>query len=322
MIGKERYGINRMNRVELAEKLFKDGYNCSQSVFAAFSDLYGMDREMALKLSSSFGGGIGRLREVCGAVSGMCMVAGLETGSSAEMDPEGKKYNYDVVQKLTAEFKEISGSIICRELLNLEGSDTTDTAPQKRDQKYYSKRPCVQLVRDAAELVESILYAVSIVPVVTENEIEEVSVLAADIWHEHYDSIIGSDQVDYMLNKFQSAGAMTEQIENGKYQYYKLVTIGGVAGYFSFQEEADALFLSKIYIAKKYRGRDYARKAVDFLENICTQKGLAMIWLTVNRNNTGSIAVYEKLGFVKARTQIADIGSGYVMDDYIMKKRM
>jgi C_GCAxxG_C_C family probable redox protein len=311
-----------INRVELAEKLFKEGYNCSQSVFAAFSDLYGIDREMALKLSSSFGGGIGRMREVCGAVSGMCMVAGLETGSSARMDPEGKKYNYGVVQRLSTEFKEISGSIICRELLNLESSDTSDTAPQIRNQEYYNKRPCVQLVKDAAEIVENVLYAVSIIPVITEKEIEEVSALARNIWHEHYDAMIGRDQVDYMLEKFQSPGAMKEQMENGGYQYYKLVNMGGLAGYFSLHAEEDGLFLSKLYIAKKNRGRDYARKVFNFLEELCSQNNLKMIWLTVNRNNADSIAVYEKLGFVKARTQVADIGSGYVMDDYIMEKRM
>ena len=141
------------NRIEKTEGLFKDGYNCSQSVFAAFSDLYGINQDMALKLASSFGGGVGRQREVCGAVLGMCMIAGLETGSSKKMDEEGKKYNYDVVQKLCNEFKEKSGSLICRELLNLDSSDTTNTTPQKRDANYYNTRPCDQLVKDAAEIL-------------------------------------------------------------------------------------------------------------------------------------------------------------------------
>ena len=87
-------------RVEKAERLFKEGYNCSQSVFAAYCDLYGIEEEMALKLSASFGGGMGRMREVCGAVSGMFLIAGIETGATEGKDSEGKKHNYDTVQFL------------------------------------------------------------------------------------------------------------------------------------------------------------------------------------------------------------------------------
>lgn len=93
-------------------QLFKEGYNCSQAVFAAYCDLYNMDQETALKVSSSFGGGMGRMREVCGAVSGMFLIAGLETGSVDGKDQEGKKHNYDVVQQLAEEYKKENGSII------------------------------------------------------------------------------------------------------------------------------------------------------------------------------------------------------------------
>ena len=108
-------------RQDKAVELFKMGYNCSQSVLGAFADLYDLDMEQALRLSCSFGGGIGRMREVCGAASGMFMVAGLETGTTEGADAKGKKENYDVVQKLAEEFKKRSGgSMICRELLGLE----------------------------------------------------------------------------------------------------------------------------------------------------------------------------------------------------------
>lgn len=311
-----------INRVNTAERLFKDGYNCSQAVFGAFCDLYDMDRDMALKLSASFGGGVGRMREVCGAVLGMSMIAGLETGTSNKMDDEGKKYNYDVVQKLSAEFKNVSGSIICRELLGLDQNDTTNTSPQKRNDEYYQQRPCVQLVKDAAGIIEQVLYDVSFAPVVEKEQREEVGKLANKIWHEHYDSIIGKDQVDYMLLKFQSQEAIKCQIENEGYQYYKLENLGGLAGYFSIHMDSDSLFLSKIYIDKKYRGRNYSRKIMGYLEQVCKENKLSKIWLTVNRENIASIAVYETLGFVKTRTQVADIGSGYVMDDYIMEKSL
>lgn len=307
-------------RVEEAEKLFKDGYNCSQSVFAAFTDLYGMDQEVALKLSSSFGGGIGRMREVCGAVSGMCMIAGLETGSSKKMDDAGKKYNYDIVQKLSGEFKDISGSIICRELLGLSDADKKETTPQKRDHKYYTTRPCDQLVKDAAEILERALCYVEMIAVSTPEQMEEVAALAETIWHEHYESIIGSEQVNYMIDKFQSVEAMKEQTAKSSYQYYMLVNLGGLAGYFAFHQEPESLFLSKLYIAKKNRGRDYARKVMNYLEKYCKEQKLKKLWLTVNRNNENSIKAYEKLGFEKTGTQVSDIGAGYVMDDFIMEK--
>lgn len=154
------------DRVERAVQLFREGYNCSQSVFAAYSDLYGMDKETALKISASFGGGMGRMREVCGAVSGMFLVAGLETATIEAKDIEGKKVNYDMVQKLAEEFKKNTGSIICKELLGLVekksdgqivATEFKDTRPEVRTEEYYKKRPCVQLVRDAAEIIERVL---------------------------------------------------------------------------------------------------------------------------------------------------------------------
>ncbi|MBE5940656.1 MAG: C_GCAxxG_C_C family protein [Lachnospiraceae bacterium] len=149
-------------RQEKAVRLFKDGFNCSQAVFAAFADKYGMDEETALKLSSSFGGGMGRMREVCGAVSGMFMVAGLETGSANPGDKEGKAYNYQVVRELADEFKKENGSIICRELLGLDKNIDEKSKkelveshrPQERTDEYYKKRPCVELVAQAVEILE------------------------------------------------------------------------------------------------------------------------------------------------------------------------
>jgi ribosomal protein S18 acetylase RimI-like enzyme len=160
---------------------------------------------------------------------------------------------------------------------------------------------------------------VELLPVIMQEDIREVAALAKEIWHEHYDSILGSEQVDYMTEKFQSSEAMKEQIEQG-YRYYKLVNQDGQAGYYAFRTNPDGLFLSKIYVAAKYRGRGYSRRVMEFLENLCREQKLHRIWLTVNRNNSSSIAAYESLGFTKIRTQIADIGSGFVMDDYIMEK--
>lgn len=138
---------------EKAMNLFQEGYNCAQSVFLAFSDCYPINGKTALKLSSSFGGGMGRLREVCGSVSGMFMVAGLLYGYDDPEAYEEKSEHYKRIQELAAEFSRQNGSIVCRELLGLpEGKDVPQ--PEKRTDQYYKKRPCKELVGMAAEIME------------------------------------------------------------------------------------------------------------------------------------------------------------------------
>lgn len=132
---------------------FKSGYNCSQSVVLAFEDLYKIDRETVLRISSSFGGGMGRLREVCGGVSGMLMVAGLLYGYDGPKDYEGKSEHYARVQELAKAYEAENGSIVCRELLGLDKKREEPT-PEKRTAEYYKKRPCEQLVRMAAGIME------------------------------------------------------------------------------------------------------------------------------------------------------------------------
>lgn len=138
---------------ELAMAFFKEGYNCSQSVFLAFCDEYDMDFETALKISSSFGAGMGRLREVCGAVSGMFMVAGLVYGYIDPKDHKKKTEHYERIQYLAKEFESKNRSIICRELLGL-GAGKDKPEPELRTAEYYKKRPCAELVGVAAEIME------------------------------------------------------------------------------------------------------------------------------------------------------------------------
>lgn len=139
---------------ELAMAYFKEGYNCSQSVFMAFCDEYDMDLEMALKISSSFGGGMGRLREVCGAVTGMFMVAGMIYGYTDPKDHTSKTEHYKRIQYLAKVFKEKNHSIICRDLLGLD-VDKDSPVPELRTAEYYKKRPCVELVGMAADIMEN-----------------------------------------------------------------------------------------------------------------------------------------------------------------------
>lgn len=139
-------------RIELAVSLFKEGYNCSQAVVAAYADMYGFTREQALKMSASFGGGIGRMRKTCGAACGLFILAGLETGCTEGRNSEGKEANYKLVQELAEEFKKRNGSITCAELLGLEKSAPTHTTPEARTNEYYKKRPCVKMVEEAARI--------------------------------------------------------------------------------------------------------------------------------------------------------------------------
>ena len=142
-----------MKYSDLAVKNFKSGYNCAQSVFLAFSKECGIDDDTALKISSSFGGGMGRLREVCGAVSSMFAVAGLKKGYTTPNDDIIKAKHYELIQSLAQKFKSKYGTIICRELLNLPyGSDSP--IPSQRTEEYYKTRPCEEFVRFAAEIVE------------------------------------------------------------------------------------------------------------------------------------------------------------------------
>lgn len=145
--------INNSMYANKAMDLFKEGYNCAQSVFLAFEDKYDCGHDFALKLSSSFGGGMGRLREVCGAVSGMFMVAGVLYGYASPTDQEGKKEHYERIQQLANEFRQMTGSIVCRELLGL-GAGADAPTPEKRTAEYYQKRPCVQMVGIAAAIME------------------------------------------------------------------------------------------------------------------------------------------------------------------------
>ena len=154
-------------RAQRAEELFKQGFNCSQSVFAACADLYGItDESLALRLSASFGGGIGRMRMVCGAASGMFLLAGLECGSSTPHDNEGKMANYTRVQQLAGDFKAKYGSLICAELLGLAPkgqfeahipngqlpAEALRPRPADRTPEYYEKRPCGEMVAEAVRI--------------------------------------------------------------------------------------------------------------------------------------------------------------------------
>jgi len=136
-----------------SQELFKQGYNCAQSVFCAHCKKAGIDFETGLKLTSSFGGGMGRLREVCGAVSAMFMLLGLKKGYTAPTDDETKEKHYTKVQELAKKFENRFGSIVCRDLLGLPDGKS-EAKPAKRTEQYYQERPCEEFIKFASKLIE------------------------------------------------------------------------------------------------------------------------------------------------------------------------
>lgn len=149
-------------RVQRAVEIFMSGYGCCQSVVAAFADLYGIDDTQAKLIAAGFGGGVGRMRMMCGAVSGMVILAGLNDGQTEAGDREGKAHCYSVVQDLLAKSKKENGSIICAELLGLKGEvPLGNFVPDERNAEYYRKRPCAAKVESAARIFAEYLDSLS-----------------------------------------------------------------------------------------------------------------------------------------------------------------
>lgn len=156
-----------------------------------------------------------------------------------------------------------------------------------------------------------------------EKDAVQLAQLAEVIWQEHYTPIIGEAQVAYMLEKYQSAEKILEDMTVGGYRYYMAYWNGQLAGYCGIKpgKSGEGAFLSKLYVAREFRKKGISRQMVRYLaENFASEKD-GFIWLTVNKNNTGSIAAYKKMGFVMTKEQVTDIGGGFVMDDYVLRRQ-
>ncbi len=148
------------------------------------------------------------------------------------------------------------------------------------------------------------------------SDIKELASLALSIWHEYWTCLLSPEQIDYMVENFQSEKAIKEQIENENYTYYFIKSDNENAGYFGISDKGDFLFLSKIYIRKEFRHKGIGTKAFDKIKELALGKPIR---LTVNKHNTNSINAYKKWGFKTIDAVVTDIGSGFVMDDYIME---
>lgn len=150
------------------------------------------------------------------------------------------------------------------------------------------------------------------------GEAKELARMAREIWMEHFPKIIGKENTEYILNKFQSESAITEQINDG-YLYSFIMYKDEKVGYFSIRPEGDSLFMSKIYVLKRFRGKGLGSKTLDDI----LQKGKALnvkkVYLHVNKKNSSAISVYEHKGFIKVKDEMTDIGEGFFLDDYLME---
>ena len=151
------------------------------------------------------------------------------------------------------------------------------------------------------------------------NEIKELSGLAAEIWYEYWTGILSNEQIEYMLDKFQSEKAMINQIKKEAYRYFYLVYNNQKAGYIGLSNKEGYLFLSKIYIRKKFRHNGLGTRAFDFIKQYAAKNAYNKIRLTVKKDNQNSISAYIKWGFKTVDSIVTDIGSGFVMDDYVME---
>ena len=165
---------------------------------------------------------------------------------------------------------------------------------------------------------------VTLIQVKTDEQLKILAKKANIVWHEFFPCILTEGQIDYMVEKFQSYDAMKNQMENEGYEYYFITADDKILGYTGIKKEAgnEKLFLSKLYLLKENRGKGYASAAFEFLIKYCKDNGLKSIYLTVNKQNEHTIAVYQNKGFEVIDTQVADIGNGYVMDDYIMEMKV
>ncbi|NBK98029.1 MAG: GNAT family N-acetyltransferase [Erysipelotrichia bacterium] len=152
-------------------------------------------------------------------------------------------------------------------------------------------------------------------------DIHELSVKAAQIWYEHFTAIIGEQQVSYMLNKFLSEEAIQDAILNENYEFYGIYKEKQMIGFFTIHKEQPRLFLSKLYIEKQQRGKGYARQTLMYIEQLMRNNGLTSIWLTCNKYNHDTLAIYQKMGFTIFDEAVNEIGEGYVMDDYYLEKK-
>lgn len=166
--------------------------------------------------------------------------------------------------------------------------------------------------------------SIKFIPVKTKEDIEVFAEMASEIWHEYWPCLLSEEQIDYMVEKFQSVSAITTDINENNYEYWFLEDEGRTVGYTGGCVESDTnrFFISKIYLYASERGKGYASQVIAFYESLCKDRGLQAMYLTVNRENELGVRAYRGKGFETIETKVSDIGRGFVMDDFIMEKKI
>jgi len=158
--------------------------------------------------------------------------------------------------------------------------------------------------------------------VITKEQLEFLSHTANIVWHDAFKDILSLEQIEYMIDKFQSFSAFEKAIDQDNYQYYFVKNDDKVLGYIGLQIQKEKLFLSKLYLLRESRGKKIATKSFEFIEEFAKKNNLKSVWLTVNKYNYHAIEVYKHKGFIKIRDLVTDIGNGFVMDDYVFEKEI
>lgn len=184
----------------------------------------------------------------------------------------------------------------------------------------FMREECAALLKDFfGEMRNRKMDPIKLVKAQSDDQMKRIAAIADEIWHEYFPCIISEEQIDYMLEKFCSFKAVKNNAENDCYEYFFIKRNGADIGYTAVKPDGDRLFLSKIYLKKEERGKKYSRKVMEYHINYCREHNLKAIWLTVNKHNDTAIAAYRAMGFEVIGEGAADIGNGFVMDDYYMQ---
>lgn len=187
----------------------------------------------------------------------------------------------------------------------------------------FMEEECAALLRNFfRKMRNGKMNAVKLVKAESDDQMKRIAAIADEIWHEYFPCLLTEGQIDYMVEKFCSFKAMKENVQKDNYIYYFIKRGGEDIGYTAVKPDGDRLFLSKIYLKKDERGKKYSRSVMEYHKDLARRNGLRAIWLTVNKHNDSSIAAYKAMGFETIGEGVADIGSGYVMDDYYMELKL
>lgn len=306
-------------RKEKAVELFKKGYTCSQAVLGAYCDVFELDMDTAMKISCPFGGGMGRMRLVCGAFSGVLMVAGLYNGMT-DASATGKKENYDLVNKLADEFKRRNkGTVNCTVGLKTDEEGNVITIPDMRNEEYYKKRPCIAVIEEAADIIDKMIMplvdekyeSVNLVRVNTKGDITKAADMADNIMKKSYREIYSPTQIQSIIDKTQSCNMITSHIINNGCEYFLVTNGESVVGYCGYLPGKDSYKITALCIEEEYRAMGYGRGVVAAIATVAEKDDIGVITTACNVNLKDTIEIFKSWGFTENGTHEFPITSEF-----------